>query len=217
MNARRILALLLLILGLLILLIGWKVKKRGYLLPGTVSVTVDERIAPHAREIPGFDNDPPRPVAALTDGKGTTTSFVENEFIVMTDDAAAASEVAARCGGAVVRRFAPRDFGLESPSYHLIRMADPKSAAAKRLTSDLQRLNPGKSGQLIVSSETAGHTNHDLGRRRNGFGSRRCRQPLAAWLPLGIEPLHQRHISPHHQYRSSGLLPEPVSNDSCVQ
>jgi serine protease len=152
-NARRIVSLLLLILGLLILLIGWKVKKRGYLLPGTVSITVDDRVAPHIREIPGFDNDPPRPVAALTDGKGTTTSFVENEFIVMTDDAAAASEVATRCGGTVVRTFAPRDFGLESPSYHLIRMADPKSAEAKRLTSDLQRLNPGKSGQLIVSSE----------------------------------------------------------------
>lgn len=153
MNARKVIALVLLIVALVIALMGWMVKKRGYLLPGTVSVTVDERIAPHTREVPGFDNDPPRPVAALTDGKGITTSFVENELIVMTDDDAALAALAIRCGGTVVRRFVPRDFGLESPSYHLIRIADPKSAEAKRLASDLQRLNPGKSGQLIVSSE----------------------------------------------------------------
>src|SRR6185295_4950642 len=75
------LSLLLLIIIILIALFVWGIHRRGYLLPGSVSVTVDTKITPAIRTISGFDNAPPRPVAALGDGRGTTISFVENELI----------------------------------------------------------------------------------------------------------------------------------------
>jgi serine protease len=152
MNIRKIIGLLLLIVALLLVFLGWKVKQRGYVLPGTVSVSVDQKISPHVREVAGFDGAAPRPLAALSDGAGTTISFVENELIVVTDDDAALAALAKRWGGTVIRNLVPRNFGIEIPSYHLIRIS-PKQVDAKKLRADLEAMNPGKTGKLIVSSE----------------------------------------------------------------
>jgi serine protease len=138
-------------LAILILLFSWWVHRRGYLLPGSISIEVDSKIASHARTIPGFDNEPPRPLAVLTDGRGSTIPFVENELIFMSDDDVALAAFAKRSGGVVVRHVAPDRLKGKLPSLHLVRL-DGAKVNKNRLAADLEALNPGKSGKLIVSS-----------------------------------------------------------------
>ena len=152
MKSYKKLSLTWLIVMILIALFIWGIHRRGYLLPGSVSVVVDTKITPAVRTISGFDNEPPRPVAALSDGRGTTISFVENELIYTTDDKAALEAFANRWGGTVVRHLVPGDAGLRAPSQHLVRI-DSRSANTEQIVSDLKKLNPGRSGDLILSSD----------------------------------------------------------------
>ena len=146
------LPLLLLIVAILIAILIWGIHRRGYFLPGSVSVAVDLKITPAVRTISGFDKEPPRPVAALSDGRGTTISFVEDELIYTTDDKTALELFAKRSGGTVVRHLVPGKAGLRAPSQYLVRI-DAKSANTKQIVSDLEKLNPGRSGKLILSSD----------------------------------------------------------------
>ena len=70
----------------------------------------------------------------------------------MTDDKTAVESFVKRSGGTVVRRLVPGDAGLRAPSQYLVRI-DAKSANIEQMVSDLKKLNPGKSGKLIVSSD----------------------------------------------------------------
>ena len=79
MNSYKKLPLLLLITAILLAILIWGIHRRGYFLPGSVSVAVDIKITPTVRTISGFDKEPPRSVAALSDGRGATISFVEDE------------------------------------------------------------------------------------------------------------------------------------------
>ena len=112
MNSYKKLSLQLLIVMIRVALFTWGIHRRGYFLPGSVSVAVDTKITPIIRTVSGFDNEPPRPVAALSDGRGTTISFVENELIYTTDDKAALEAFLKRWGGTVVRHLVPGDAGL---------------------------------------------------------------------------------------------------------
>jgi hypothetical protein len=152
MNFHKKLGLLLLIFVVLSALLIGAIRRRGYLLPGKVSVTVDTRIAPAVRTISGFDNDPPRPVAALSDGRGATIPFVENELIYVTDDITALDAFAKRWNGTVVRHLALRKAGLGAPAQHLVRIT-AKNTGTKQMVSDLKKLNAGRSGNLIFSSD----------------------------------------------------------------
>lgn len=152
MNSYKKLPLLLLITAILLAILIWGIHRRGYFLPGSVSVAVDIKITPTVRTISGFDKEPPRSVAALSDGRGATISFVEDELIYMTDDKTAVESFVKRSGGTVVRRLVPGDAGLRAPSQYLVRI-DAKSANIEQMVSDLKKLNPGKSGKLIVSSD----------------------------------------------------------------
>jgi hypothetical protein len=142
---------LLLVILVLIGIAVWGIHRRGYLLPGRVSVAVDPKISPAVRTIPGFDKEPPRPLAALSDGRGTTLAFVENELIYTGDDTAALEALAGRVRGKVVR-IVPGDAALRAPSQHLVRIA-ATGGDSRQLVSDLKALNPGRSGNLILSSD----------------------------------------------------------------
>ena len=143
---------LLLLIVILIALFIWGIHRRGYFLPGSVSIAVDTKITPAVHTIPGFDKEPPRPVAALSDGKGTTISFVENELIYSSDDKAALEAFVKRWSGTVVRDLVPSDAGLRLPSAHLVRI-DARSGDTKQMVSDMKKLNPGRSGNLMFSSD----------------------------------------------------------------
>ncbi len=151
MNPSKKFSFLLLIATVLIAIFIWGIYRRGYLLPGVVSVAVDAAIAPAGRTIAGFDNAPPRPLAALSDGRGTTISFVENELIYTTDDDQELEAFVKRSGGIVVRRLVPADAGLKAPRQHLVRI-NATNADTRQVIADLKALNPGRSGNLILSS-----------------------------------------------------------------
>lgn len=115
------------------------------------TVDLDSGIVPAVTQVAGFDGNPPRPVAALTDQSGILLHFVENELIVVSDNTAAVGTFAASIGGSVVRSFMPTDFGLPGPAQHLVRF-DPASADGSALAADLQAIDPTASGALRVSS-----------------------------------------------------------------
>ena len=150
MTPPRKLSFLLLIVLVLIALI-WGIHHRGYLLPGRVRVTVDTKLTPEVPTMPRVGNEPLRPLAALTDGRGTRVSFVENELIYTTDDKAALDSFLKRWNGTVVRHLAPADAGLRAPTQHLVRI-DARSADTNQLIRDLKSLSPGRSGDLMLSS-----------------------------------------------------------------
>lgn len=116
------------------------------------TVDVDPTIVPAVTEVAGFDGEPPRPVAALTDHSGILLHFVENELIVVSDDLGAAATFAAGLGGSVVRSIVPADYGLGGAAQHLVRFtagaADPATVAG-----DLQAIDPTASGAIRVSSD----------------------------------------------------------------
>lgn len=116
------------------------------------SVRVDPNVVPEFTQLAGIGNEPPRPVAALTDGSGVPLHFVENELVVASDDAAAVAALAARVGGTVVHRFDLRALGIDLPAHHLVRLG-PGAVDPSAVVSDLARLHPEASGALRFSSE----------------------------------------------------------------
>lgn len=117
----------------------------------SLTVEIDPSIFPPANPVPGSDNSVSRPVAAVTDGSGVLTSFVENELIVVTDDPKTLARVLAGWHGTLVRSFMPRDFGIKAQKHHLVRI-DTNRADTSQLVSDLKRLSPALSSRLRVSS-----------------------------------------------------------------
>ena len=117
------------------------------------SVRVDRNVVPEFTELAGIGNEPPRPVAALTDDSGLPLHFVENELVVASDDAAAVAALAARVGGTVAHRFDPRALGIDLPAHHLVRLGPGALVDPSTVVSDLARLHPEASGALRFSSE----------------------------------------------------------------
>ena len=103
-------------------------------------------------ELPGFDGKTPRPVACLADPDGgSLVEFVENELILMTNDAGELARFVARWNGEVLFEHDPSQYGLEGVRQHLVRiqteLADPS-----RLGDDLSVLAPNRRAGLLVSS-----------------------------------------------------------------
>ncbi len=115
------------------------------------SVEVDPNVVPEFTEVAGIGNEPPRPVAALTDDSGLLLHFVENELIVASDDAGAVAALAARVGGTVAHTFDPRTLGIDLPAHHLVRL-DPRAVDSSGVVSDLAALHPDASSALRFSS-----------------------------------------------------------------
>jgi hypothetical protein len=116
------------------------------------TVEIDPSVVPEFTELAGIGNEPPRPVAALTDDSGLLLHFVENELVVASDDPAALAALATRVGGRVVHSFDPRSLGIDLPVHHLIRL-DPRAVNPSAVVSDLAALHPEASGDLRFSSE----------------------------------------------------------------
>src|SRR5262249_44094797 len=74
------------------------------------TVTLDSTLSLQVTSIPGFDGEPRRPVAALTDRSGILMHYVANEIIVVSNDTAAVTALANRWGGTLVRSFLPASF-----------------------------------------------------------------------------------------------------------
>jgi hypothetical protein len=116
------------------------------------TVTVDSGVVPAVTQVAGFDGEPSRPVAALTDDSGVPLHFVENELVVVSDDAGAVAAFATGIGGSVVRTIVPSEAGLPGAAQHLVRF-DPSQVDGSQLAADLHAIDPDVSGTLRVSSD----------------------------------------------------------------
>lgn len=116
------------------------------------TVVIDPAVRVDVTEVEGYDGAPARPVTALTDRSGIPMHFVENELIVVSDDAAAVAALAARWGGTVLRSFVPADVGMAGSAQHLLRVA-PSFADAAQLVADLKTLEPSARNDLRVASD----------------------------------------------------------------
>lgn len=117
------------------------------------SITVDPGVVPSVAQVAGFDGEPPRPVAAVSDDAGVAMHFVENEVVVVSDDAGAVAALAASLGGSVVRTIGPAAVGLGGSAQHLVRF-DPGQVDPSALAGDLHAIDPTVSGTLRVSNDT---------------------------------------------------------------
>jgi len=116
--------------------------------------TVDPSVAPESVSLERYADGQPRPLAAVTDSSGVPLTFVENELLVVSDDADAVVALARRWRGRILMDLAPRDYGLDLPTHWLVRIDTDLGDRAK-LAADLKALNPESSGALRVSSEAA--------------------------------------------------------------
>ena len=118
-----------------------------------VSVRVDPGLSPRARELPGFDVDRPRPLAATAGVDGEAAVFVANELWVSTDDRGALDELLGRWDGEVVATLDPDELDLdEVPAQYLVRV-DASAADVAKLGEHIRELDENVTGDYAVSSE----------------------------------------------------------------
>lgn len=122
--------------------------------PAPISFAVDAGIAPPAgAQLPAFGDGGPRPLAVMTDETGHPAPFVENELLVMTNDAAALDAFVARWQGVVLFSYDASARGLSGLSRMYLVRVNTSLADPSRLPEDVRRITPGGQGLHRVSSE----------------------------------------------------------------
>ncbi len=118
-----------------------------------LSVTVDPVVEPAFDTLPPLtDGGPPRPIAAVKDERGRQAEFVENELMLVTDDAIALNAFVARWNGEVLMNVDPEVAGMDMDPVYLIRI-NTDLADADALEADLLALDPDSRGAVSVSSQ----------------------------------------------------------------
>ena len=116
-----------------------------------ITTAVDSTLVPQIKTVTAVAGDPtPRVVARLADAHGEGLDFVQDEVVVM-DTLAAASALAARWGGRVMKTTAGT--ATISPLHH-VRVQSSRASTAL-LAADLAAISPTLNGGLRVSSASA--------------------------------------------------------------
>lgn len=119
------------------------------------TVTVDSSIA----DFKEIEVDPIgqglRTIAAITDGSGGPSYFVQNELIIETDDEAELKEFLERVNGTVVAEIDPAQYKLEELRPTYLVQVDPGKFDDSGLERDLFELNPEVRTDYQVSSNDA--------------------------------------------------------------
>lgn len=119
------------------------------------SYVVDDAVKPGMKELPGLDGKTPRPLAAIKSPQGDTASFVANELVVQTDDAAALAALLARTGGEIILEVDPTDAGITTLSQTYLVRVDLTTADLSDLIVDINALmdsNIESVGEFAFSS-----------------------------------------------------------------
>ena len=124
--------------------------------PEPFSYDVDAAVQPSQSELPGLDGKTARPLAAVKSPRGDVTTFVANEMVVQTDDAAALAALLARTSGEIILEVDPMDAGIKTlPKMYLVRV-DLDTADLSNLVADITALMEGEiesAGEFIFSGE----------------------------------------------------------------
>ncbi len=118
-----------------------------------LSLEVDKSIVPPDATLPGLsDSAPPRPLAAIVDERGRLAQFVEDELLLVTNDAGALADFISRWQGEELASIDAGGSGLDMPPMHLVRintaLGDPS-----HLEEDILKLDPDSRGASRVSSD----------------------------------------------------------------
>ena len=104
------------------------------------SYVIDASVTPSQDELPGLDGGEPRPLTAVRDPRGTVSTFVANELVLQTDDAAELATFLTRTGGEILLTMDPAASGVPGvPKTYLIR-ADLNRADVSGLSGDINAL-----------------------------------------------------------------------------
>lgn len=95
---------------------------------------------------------PERRLAAIVDERGNQAEFVEDELILVTDNAVALAEFMGRWAGKLLWTIDPGDSDLDMPKMHLVKI-DTSLGDPTQLEEDLMALDPDARGASRVSSE----------------------------------------------------------------
>ena len=118
-------------------------------------VTIDPAVVPSSDTLPpSEDGGTPRPLAAMTDASGLPVEFVADELVLRTADDTVLADFLTRWNGTLISTLAFADYGIEGPSFHLVRI-DTTSADVASLTANLKALDPDRPTSLRVSNEAA--------------------------------------------------------------
>lgn len=117
-----------------------------------VTVRVDSTLTVPSGELPGFEGNDPRLVSVLDDGSGAPIAFVQNELVVVTDDADALDAFVARWGGELLDSRTSPGMNDQLSQIHLVRV-DTSAADVSTLAADLATLTPDSRGDLVVSDQ----------------------------------------------------------------
>ncbi len=121
--------------------------------PPAPAVEMDATLVPAIVELPDENGGSPRRAAALADDAGRQSEFVENEILLTTSDPAALQSFLSRWGGAVLETFDPTEYGVPLEKQHRVRIRTDLADASK-LSEDLKALNPDRTFNYRVSSES---------------------------------------------------------------
>lgn len=118
------------------------------LIDGHFSYRIDPTVVPDVAEIPGLSGETARPVLAAVGPDGTAETFVAEEIIIQTDDAAELSALLAQYGGTVLRDGSPL----------LVEGAAPNPSVPSHLGFYLVKVEPSLSplGDIAINMERAG-------------------------------------------------------------
>ena len=118
-----------------------------------LSLVVDTDIVPAHESLPPLDSGgPERKLAAIVDERGNQAEFVEDELILVTDDAAALAAFIGRWAGELLWTVDPGDTDLDMPEMHLVKINTSLGDPAQ-LEADIFALDPDARGANRVSSE----------------------------------------------------------------
>jgi hypothetical protein len=116
------------------------------------TAVLDGSVRPSRPELSPFGDGLPRPLARVVDAKGYKVDFVQDELIVVTDDAAALASIVSRWRGSVLKTIRPTDYGVNrTKTIHLLRI-DASAADTSALARNLTAINPNVRGDFRVSS-----------------------------------------------------------------
>jgi hypothetical protein len=104
------------------------------------SYVVDSSVTPFQAELPEIDGEATRPLTAVRDPRGTVSTFVANEIVVQTDDAAALSAFLARTGGEVLLETDPAAAGISGLAKSYLVRVDLSTADTSSFTTDVESL-----------------------------------------------------------------------------
>lgn len=107
-----------------------------------VKIDIDPTVKPIAESLPGIeDGAAPRPLGAMSDGKGNVATFVQNEIFVQTDDISIVNQIVADYAGDILLEIDPAGAKVDDLAKMYLIQIDPTAGDVSKLAEMLEDLD----------------------------------------------------------------------------